>query len=42
MLNKFHFLGEQPLQDVEIRVGNSSGDLQRNPLCAWFPGTIGN
>lgn len=26
---------------MEIRVGNSSSDLQRNPLCAWFPGTIG-
>lgn len=34
--------GHQPLQDLEIRVGNSSTDLQRNPLCAWFPGTIGN
>lgn len=33
--------GHQPLQDLEIRVGNSSSDLQRNPLCAWFPGTIG-
>lgn len=33
--------GHQPLQDLEIRVGNSSTDLQRNPLCAWFPGTIG-
>ncbi|KAK5642830.1 hypothetical protein RI129_008997 [Pyrocoelia pectoralis] len=32
--------GHQPLQDIEIRVGNSSSDLQRNPLCAWFPGTI--
>ncbi|XP_008192271.2 sushi, von Willebrand factor type A, EGF and pentraxin domain-containing protein 1 [Tribolium castaneum] len=32
--------GHQPLQDLEIRVGNSSTDLQRNPLCAWFPGTI--
>lgn len=32
--------GHQPLQDLEIRVGNSSNDLQRNPLCAWFPGTI--
>ncbi|XP_049819209.1 sushi, von Willebrand factor type A, EGF and pentraxin domain-containing protein 1 [Aethina tumida] len=32
--------GHQPLQDLEIRVGNSSSDLQRNPLCAWFPGTI--
>ncbi|GBP96705.1 hypothetical protein EVAR_54898_1 [Eumeta japonica] len=35
------FSGHQPLQDLEIRVGNSSTDLQRNPLCAWFPGTIG-
>lgn len=35
------FLGHQPLQDLEIRVGNSSSELQRNPLCAWFPGTIG-
>lgn len=33
--------GHQPLQDIEIRVGNSSVELQRNPLCAWFPGTIG-
>ncbi|XP_034232055.1 sushi, von Willebrand factor type A, EGF and pentraxin domain-containing protein 1 [Thrips palmi] len=32
--------GHQPLQDLEIRVGNSSHDLQRNPLCAWFPGTM--
>ncbi|CAH1169570.1 unnamed protein product [Phaedon cochleariae] len=32
--------GHQPLQDLEIRVGNSSSDLQKNPLCAWFPGTI--
>ncbi|XP_067002634.2 P-selectin [Anabrus simplex] len=32
--------GHQPLKDIEIRVGNSSTDLQRNPLCAWFPGTI--
>ncbi|XP_074034332.1 CUB and Sushi multiple domains furrowed [Leptinotarsa decemlineata] len=32
--------GHQPLQDLEIRVGNSSTDLQKNPLCAWFPGTI--
>lgn len=34
-------LGHQPLQDIEIRVGNSSTELQRNPLCSWFPGTIG-
>lgn len=32
--------GQQPLQDIEIRVGNSSSELQRNPLCAWYPGTI--
>lgn len=32
--------GHRPLQDIEIRVGNSSVDLQKNPLCAWFPGTI--
>ncbi|KAG7211173.1 hypothetical protein KM043_010494 [Ampulex compressa] len=32
--------GHQPLRDIEIRVGNSSAELQRNPLCAWFPGTI--
>ncbi|XP_054274093.1 sushi, von Willebrand factor type A, EGF and pentraxin domain-containing protein 1-like [Macrosteles quadrilineatus] len=32
--------GQQPLQDLEIRVGNSSSDLQRNPLCAWYPGTL--
>jgi hypothetical protein len=35
------YLGHQPLQDIEIRVGNSSTELQRNPLCSWFPGTIG-
>lgn len=33
--------GNTPLQDLEIRVGNSSFDLQRNPLCAWYPGTVG-
>lgn len=33
--------GNPPLQDLEIRVGNSSYDLQRNPLCAWYPGTVG-
>lgn len=33
--------GNSPLQDLEIRVGNSSFDLQRNPLCAWYPGTVG-
>lgn len=33
--------GNPPLQDLEIRVGNSSFDLQRNPLCAWYPGTVG-
>lgn len=32
--------GLQPLQDIEIRVGNSTSELQRNPLCAWYPGTI--
>jgi len=32
--------GYMPLQDLEIRVGNSSTDLQRNPLCAWYPGTL--
>lgn len=32
--------GQSPLQDLEIRVGNSSTDLQRNPLCAWFPGQL--
>ncbi|XP_055682887.1 sushi, von Willebrand factor type A, EGF and pentraxin domain-containing protein 1 isoform X2 [Lutzomyia longipalpis] len=32
--------GFQPIQDLEIRVGNSSTDLQRNPLCAWYPGTV--
>lgn len=37
---QFCFAGHQPLQDLEIRVGNSSTELQRNPLCAWFPGTI--
>lgn len=33
--------GHSPLQDLEIRVGNSSTNLQGNPLCTWFPGTIG-
>lgn len=33
--------GYQPIEDLEIRVGNSSTDLQRNPLCAWYPGTLG-
>lgn len=33
--------GHQPIQDLEIRVGNSSLELQRNPLCAWYPGTVG-
>lgn len=32
--------GHSPLQDLEIRVGNSSVDLQRNPLCAWYPGQL--
>lgn len=32
--------GQSPLQDLEIRVGNSSTDLQRNPLCAWYPGQL--
>lgn len=32
--------GHQPLHDIEIRVGNSSVQLQRNPLCAWFPETL--
>lgn len=32
--------GHQPLQELEIRVGNSSTDLQRNPLCAWNPGAV--
>lgn len=32
--------GHSPLQDLEIRVGNSSADLQRNPLCAWYPGQL--
>lgn len=32
--------GQSPLQDLEIRVGNSSADLQRNPLCAWYPGQL--
>lgn len=32
--------GHSPLQDLEIRVGNSSSDLQRNPLCAWYPGQL--
>ncbi|KAG5674431.1 hypothetical protein PVAND_004402 [Polypedilum vanderplanki] len=32
--------GHNPLQDLEIRVGNSSTDLQKNPLCAWNPGTM--
>lgn len=42
ILSEFSFrTGHQPLQDIEVRVGNSSVELQRNPLCAWFPGTIG-
>lgn len=32
--------GHQPIQDLEVRVGNSSSELQRNPLCAWYPDTI--
>ncbi|VEN57531.1 unnamed protein product [Callosobruchus maculatus] len=32
--------GQQPLQDLEIRIGNNSHQLQKNPLCAWFPGTL--
>ncbi|KAH9415308.1 C-type lectin (CTL) or carbohydrate-recognition domain (CRD) [Dermatophagoides pteronyssinus] len=31
--------GQQPLHDLEIRVGNSS-TVQGNRLCAWFPGTL--
>lgn len=31
--------GHQPVQDIEIRVGDST-NIQRNRLCAWFPGTI--
>ncbi|XP_066954773.1 P-selectin [Macrobrachium rosenbergii] len=31
--------GHQPVQDIEIRVGDSI-NIQRNRLCAWFPGTI--
>ncbi|XP_071548908.1 P-selectin-like [Panulirus ornatus] len=31
--------GHQPLQDIEIRVGDSY-NIQRNRLCSWFPGTI--
>lgn len=39
--NSWLFVGHQPIQNLEIRVGNSSSELQKNPLCAWFPGTIG-
>jgi hypothetical protein len=28
------------LHDLEIRVGNNT-NAQRNPLCAWFPGSVG-
>lgn len=31
--------GHQPLQDLEIRVGNSS-TVQGNRLCAWYPRTL--
>lgn len=31
--------GHQPVQDIEIRVGDST-NIQRNRLCAWYPGTI--
>ncbi|XP_015909943.2 P-selectin isoform X1 [Parasteatoda tepidariorum] len=31
--------GHQPLQDLEIRVGNSS-TVQGNRLCAWYPKTL--
>ena len=31
--------GHQPLQDIEIRVGNSS-TVQNNRLCGWHPGTL--
>ncbi|GFX80181.1 CUB and sushi domain-containing protein 3 [Trichonephila clavipes] len=31
--------GHQPLQDLEIRVGNSSS-VQGNRLCAWYPKTL--
>ena len=29
------------LHDLEIRVGNNTV-AQRNPLCAWFPGSVGD
>nr|CAH0105825.1 unnamed protein product [Daphnia galeata] len=29
------------LHDLEIRVGNNT-NAQRNPLCAWFPGSVGD
>ncbi|KFM61407.1 CUB and sushi domain-containing protein 3, partial [Stegodyphus mimosarum] len=31
--------GHRPLQDLEIRVGNSSS-VQGNRLCAWYPKTL--
>ncbi|KAK8721900.1 hypothetical protein OTU49_012628 [Cherax quadricarinatus] len=31
--------GHQPVQDIEIRVGDYT-NIQKNRLCAWFPGTI--
>lgn len=31
--------GHRLLQDIEIRVGNSS-NVQNNRLCAWNPGTL--
>ncbi|KAK3858013.1 hypothetical protein Pcinc_035767 [Petrolisthes cinctipes] len=30
---------QEPLQNIEVRVGDST-NIQRNPLCTWFPGTI--
>ena len=28
------------MQDLEVRVGDSP-NIQRNRLCAWFPGIVG-
>ena len=39
MLKRFH-LADFQLHDLEIRVGNNDV-AQRNPLCAWYPGTVG-
>ena len=37
---KVLFSGKDPVQDIEVRVGNSN-NIQSNRLCAWHPGPIG-